>query len=47
VKAVSYDRYGPPEVLRLSDFERPVLENDEVLVRVYATTATRSMDRTD
>jgi NADPH:quinone reductase-like Zn-dependent oxidoreductase len=42
VKAVTHDRYGPPEVLRLSDVERPVPKDGEVLVRVYATTATRS-----
>jgi NADPH:quinone reductase-like Zn-dependent oxidoreductase len=42
VKAVTYDRYGPPEVLRLSGVDRPVPKDDELLVRVYATTATRS-----
>jgi len=39
---VTYERYGPPEVLRVTDVARPVPKNDEVLVRVYATTATRS-----
>jgi len=42
VRAVTHDRYGPPEVLRLSDVERLVVKEDEVLVRVYATTATRT-----
>jgi NADPH:quinone reductase-like Zn-dependent oxidoreductase len=42
VRAVTYDRYGPQEVLRLEEVETPVPDDDEVLVRVHATTATRS-----
>jgi NADPH:quinone reductase-like Zn-dependent oxidoreductase len=42
VRAVVYDRYGPPEVLRVEEVERPVPKEDEVLVRVRATTVTRT-----
>src|ERR1700737_1999162 len=41
MRAVVYDRYGPPDVLRLEDVERPVPAEDEVLVRVNATTVNR------
>jgi NADPH:quinone reductase-like Zn-dependent oxidoreductase len=42
VKAVVHDRYGPPDVLRLEDVERPVPNEDEVLIRVRATTVNRT-----
>jgi NADPH:quinone reductase-like Zn-dependent oxidoreductase len=42
MRAVIHDRYGPPDVLRLADVERPAPEPDEVLVRIRATTVTRS-----
>ena len=41
MRAVVHDRYGPPEVLRVDDVERPVPKDDEVLVRVHASTVTR------
>ena len=42
MRAVVHDRYGPPEVLRVAEVERPVPKEDEVLVRVHASTVTRS-----
>jgi NADPH:quinone reductase-like Zn-dependent oxidoreductase len=41
MRAVVQDRYGPPEVLRVAEVERPVPKDDEVLVRVHASTVTR------
>jgi len=41
MRAVIHDRYGPPEVLRLGEIDRPVPAEDEVLVRVQASTVTR------
>ncbi len=42
MKAVVRDRYGPPEVLHIEQVERPVPKDDEVLVRIRATTVTRT-----
>jgi NADPH:quinone reductase-like Zn-dependent oxidoreductase len=42
MRAVVHDRYGPPEVLRVDEVERPVPADDEVLVRVHATTVNRT-----
>jgi NADPH:quinone reductase-like Zn-dependent oxidoreductase len=42
MRAVVYDRYGPPDVLRLEVVDRPVPKEDELLVRIHSTTVTRA-----
>jgi NADPH:quinone reductase-like Zn-dependent oxidoreductase len=42
MKAVVQDRYGPPEVLRIEEVERPVPKDDEMLIRVRASTVTQT-----
>ena len=42
MRAVVYDKYGPPDVLRIEDVERPVPKQDEVLVKIRAVAVTRA-----
>ena len=42
MKAAVYKKYGPPEVVKLVEVDRPSPGSNEVLVKVYATTVNRT-----
>ena len=42
MRAVVHDRYGPADVLRLEEVPRPVPKDDEVLIKIRATTVNRT-----
>ena len=42
MKAAVRTSYGPPDVVRIADVDRPTAKDNEVLVKVHATTVNRT-----
>ena len=37
MKAAVIEKYGPPDIIEIKDIDQPILENDEMLIKVHAS----------
>ena len=42
MKAAVYTQYGPPEIVQLQEIEKPMVQANEVLIKVHASTVNRT-----
>lgn len=42
MKAIFCSKYGSPEVLQIKEYKKPVPKEDEVLIKIFATSVTDS-----